>query len=161
MTTFMQHLILPAGPFPAQWDIIPSAAGEHERLLNRLVDAVGTAFEPVNFVVARHVVTGLFIGPDGEGHHANLFYNKRSRLAGLTVHLHPREVMSFGQLVCLLRIQSRAQLARLDYEPEDYTLILYASSIWLTDQDPTPILRPIIKDIRYVLADDRLRALAA
>ena len=161
MTMFMQHPILPAGAFTEQWDTVPAPVSDHERLLNRLVDAVGPAFEPVNFVAARHVVTGLFIGPDGEGHQANLFYNRRFQLAGLTLHLHPRGVMSPGQVVCLLRIQGRAQLARLDYEPQDCTLTLHARSIWLIEQSPAPVVRPIIKDIRHVLADDRLRAIAA
>ena len=161
MTTTTQHPILPAGAFTEQWDIIPPAATHQERPLERLVNAVGSAFEPVNFITARHLVTGLFIGPDGEGHQANLFYNRRSRLAGLTLHLHPRGVMSPSQVVCLLRVQGRTDLARLDYEPEDCTLLLHARSIWLTEQDPIPVVRPLIKDIRHVLADDRLRALAA
>ena len=161
MTTSMQNPILTAGPSSAQGDIAPDAVRHRKRPLNRLVEAIGSAFQPAHFVVAQHVVTGVFIGPYGEGHQASLFYNKKFRLAGLTLHLHPREVMSFSHLVCLLRVQGQAQLARLNYEPQDYTLILCAGSIWLTNQDPTPVLKPIIKDIRHVLADDRLRAIAA
>ena len=161
MTTSVQASAPPGEQLAAYGGVCSSAAPDPRRLLNRLVHATGAAFQPILFTPAQHVVTGVFIGSDGGGHHAHLFYNCRSRIAGLVLNLRSSGALSSGQMVCLLRLQGSAQLARLDYEPEDSTVVLHARSVWLTTQNPALVLAPIIKDIRNVLADDRLHALAA
>ena len=105
---------------------------------------------------ANHVAMALLPAWNGHGYVCGVTYDPVSSLLLLSARIGQIQSPTVEQLASLMLLQSRARLARLDYDPEDHFLRIHAASIWPKRVGPSRATRLLIGDVRRILSDDRL-----
>lgn len=146
---------------PRAWnqvpDFMPAGHGDPAmRQFTRIVQAGRSGMELYDVDGLNHIAEGILSGCGTAGYRCSLSLDPRSSILKLAVDLGHVGSLKARQLVCLLRLQSQARMARLDYDTEDHRLWIHAGSLCVPAQSSSQVLHYLFRDIRGLLTDDRL-----
>jgi len=136
-----------------------SCNGDGSRQFSRIVRVVRRNMPVYEADWSRHTAGGLLTLSNGDAHRCLLTHDPEACFLALRVDLGPVRALSGPQLACLLRMQAQARLARFDHDHEQHRLMARTASVWPKNQDPSSGMSYMLRDLRCLLSDDRLKAI--